>query len=321
MNTLSLQAVRGQFLHGLTLQLRSGVHVVLGAPFDGTSELVELCAGVSTPRAGHVRLLGRDPLGDPALRRRIGSLLPVEALPPAADVERAVAQVLALRGQTELNARALLASFGLNPRLGLPTRLLSRAELDAVALVLALTPPEPALLVLHEPLLRASLLDVESVRSRLFDLAAQGAVVLCTTASPRDALVLSDAVLVLDRGRIERRPAPGLTELVPGHAPELHVVSPDARRLAALLAADDRVSRVLLDEASGAAVVRVQAADPATAAVAIARAVVSARLRIHALYAALPELESVRAASAALAAVAHEQAHSAARAYYYGAPR
>jgi ABC-2 type transport system ATP-binding protein len=314
--TLSYRELRGELLQGVTLELEPGVHAVLGAPSDGTDELIRVSAGISVPRAGIVRVAGADPARQPALRRRIGSLLLSESLVPARSVEDAVARVLSLRGQPEPDARGLLAAFQLERLRDVPVRALTAEDVGAVALALALAVREPALLALHEPLARATSLGVERVREALAHAAAGGAVVLCTTASPRDATLLSSGVLLLERGLLGRYPAPALTQLVPGHSPELRVTTPDARRLAAALAAEPDVVRVVLDEAAEPNVVRVQAADPTAAARAIARVVVRERFVVHALHASVPELESIRAATAALASVAHAQAQAAALAYY-----
>jgi ABC-type Mn2+/Zn2+ transport system ATPase subunit len=118
--TVEMRAVRFGYggdavLEDVDLSFSSGDFVVLAGPNgSGKSTLLRLCAGLLTPQAGQVRVLGGSP-GDPAVRRRIGY----------------VPQGLRAPGIVPVSVREVVGA-GLTPARGLFHRL-RRSDWDRVA--------------------------------------------------------------------------------------------------------------------------------------------------------------------------------------------
>jgi ABC-type multidrug transport system ATPase subunit len=308
--TLVLSGVFAPPLNGATVTLGPGLHVVLGTELDGTREIVALVAGLSAPRRGSVRISEKDPRSAPALRRRTGSLLAEESLPPRATVSGALALALRARNDAKKPAQVLEES-GLSPWSERRADSLSAAERRRLALALALSLPEPTLLALYEPLAAAGS-ERERVAELLAERATSGTCVLAVTASPRDASDLGGSVLLLERGRFVRRPEQPLAlHLAPGTVPEIRVRSSEARGLAAELAKDAAVTRLIRTEESRSELL-VGGPDAELVALAIARASQRAGAPVLALQSVLPALEVVRAASDGLTRAAYEAAQRAA---------
>lgn len=329
MSEVALEAVHGAALHGVQAVFAAGLQLIVGTPADGSPELVELLAGLHTPRRGSVRVDGGDPYRDPSTRRRIGALLAVEQLPAGRTVEQTVAHVLALRGDASGSPAHVLEGCGLSAWGSRRTDTLSPLERRALALAVALALPQPALLALFEPL--AAGVERARVLAAIAGHVELGACVVCVTGSARDAAEMSGSAWLLERGVFTRRPtAPLARELAPGVAPDLVVRTSDARRLAARVALDAAVSGVEWDDRAAPNELRVRGDDPDALALAVMRAAHDEGLHIEALAPTLPALELVRAASAGLMRGAYDAAYGAfagsarprpvARAPVFGAP-
>jgi ABC-type multidrug transport system ATPase subunit len=300
-------------LFAATVELAPGMHVILGAPDDGVDDLANVCAGLQRPRHGSVKLFGKEPWSSPGTRARIATLLRDEPPEAAGSVLIAVRRALALRGDprdaAQLLAELGLATFGNTAPDRLPPPLRRRLLLG-----LALTHPSASCLVLVEPFSCPDQ-DGDSVLSQLRAHAERGSVVVVMTASVRDASRIGGDVLVLDRGRFVRRAGEPLTrELAPGGVSALEVSSPDARKLASLLALEPDVSGVEW-HARGERL-RVRGADGNSLALAVARAARSTGSRVGAITPVLPALDEVRGASLGLWRAAQDAAREAAAARY-----
>ncbi len=312
MSHLSLAKVFAPGLLGATLEMDAGVHVVVGNREDGGAALVALAAGVLRPKRGSVLLDGTDPRKSPELRKRIGLLLAEEPVSSAPSVQAQLALSLSLRGD-RASPESVLSAVGLEALAARRPSTLSSRERRAVALALATSLAEPLALALHEPLAHVATRRsniVESLRAH----AARGAVVLCTTASPRDAAELGGTVVLLDRGRFVRRPGlPLAEELAPGSGLTLSLRTSDPRKLAAALAGDEAVSAVELDEHAHPGQLRASGADPERLALAVATAAKRSATPITAIEPVMPSVDDARAATAALWRAAYENAYRTAR--------
>lgn len=314
MTTLSLDKIFAAELVGASVALEAGVHVVLGSPSDGTAALVSLVAGTARKKRGTLTLNGEDPFRTPGLRRRVGALLAEEPAVEDATVARHVAAALALRGDAQ-NADGVLAAFGLQTMAARRPARLSAGERRAVALALALSHAQPLALALHEPLANVAIIPRRTVVEAIASAAARGAVVLCATASPRDAAELGGGVVLLDRGRFVRRPGlPLAAELAPGAGLTLALRTESPRPLAAALSNEDAVAGVELDEHAHPGQLRASGPDADALALAVLRAAQSSGAVIDAIEPVLPSVDDARAATAALWRAAYENAYRAARA-------
>jgi ABC-2 type transport system ATP-binding protein len=181
-------------LHGLFWAIGTGIHAVVGRPEDGTIALCELVSGYSRPRAGRVRIDGRDPARSPSLRRSIGSLLHAPAL-AGRTVDDSVGLARRVRGGEDP-----LARYGLSALARRPVGSLSKDEARAVELAIGLSLPRPRVLVLYEPFSLVAGVDRVAVRERLLTLSHDACVILATSA-PADAVAVADRVYLLDQGR------------------------------------------------------------------------------------------------------------------------
>jgi ABC-type uncharacterized transport system ATPase subunit len=181
-----------------------------------------------------------------------------------------------------------------------------------IAFELALTHPNPALFVLFEPLSLPDL-DRERALAAIRAGAERGATVIVMTASVRDAADIGGDVILLDRGRFVRRPGEPLSrELAPGRPFVLEVTSPDAKKLASLLALESAVTGIEWGQEKSSEQVRVRGGDANALALTVARVARAAKSSIQSIRAPLPGLDEIRAASAGLWRAAQEAAREAA---------
>ena len=291
-------APRGS-LGGVSLALDPGVHVVLGAPEDGTLALVDVLTGARRPLRGAVAVAGRDPATAPFIRARIAALPAEPRLPPARTVRDAALLALRARGEAAADLDAIFAPLGLVPLLARAPRALSFAEERAVELALALSTPAPLLAILHEPLADTAVPRPALVAARLRDLAEAGAAVVVTTSSPGDAAALGSRIHVLHRGVLARTAGPegGLT--LPAPTELCAWIRGDARALCAALAESPDVDAVSWEAGSPAAV-RVRGADPDRVALALTDAILAAAVEVDGIERRTPALGEVRAATETL---------------------
>ena len=309
MTVLELRHVGAGPLAHADVALPAGHHVFLGRPSDGTTALVGVAAGVHRPRRGRVLVAGREPWTSPKARRHIGALLEHEQLPAGRTVSDGVRAALLLRGDTadvkDVLSRLEIESWG-HRRISA----LSPQETRAVALALALSIRDAALLALHEPLSDLGGLDRSVVLRELEWFGRQHTCVLCTSASARDAALISDSVFLLDRGRIARRlAAPGGVDLTPGTQAELAVRVSDARPLLRRLPRDPEVTAIRWDEQAAPHEILVRGPDASRVSLAVLRAARAASCRVESIATQLPSLELAHAASQGLARAAYEQAY------------
>ena len=185
---------------------------ILGPSGCGKTTLLRMIAGFLAPDAGTIRIGGRDMAGTPAHHRSIGMVFQRLALFPHMTVAGNVAYPLRMRGF---------------PKAGIPERIertlrlvrldgfgdrrpheLSGGQQQRVAIARALS-YEPDLLLLDEPLsalnrkLREEMqLEFRRIQREL------GVTTINVTHDQREALVMSDRILVMDGGRVQQADRP-----------------------------------------------------------------------------------------------------------------
>lgn len=297
----------------VSLEHRSGVLGIIGAPKDGTSLLLDVIDGAVSPTSGRVAVLGGRP---DAARPRIAKVTFDAPLPEALRVDEVSALAADLRGEPRRTATERLGPLGIASLAQRRVRTLSHEERRAVALALALSSRADVILV-DEPLVAidpvSPRLVIDVLRAR-----AESASVIVTTASPRDATRLADRLGVLTSAHAagptgsyaELSPELAHASLGPGGGASMRIVvsashgKSGAARLAGILGAVDTVTRVetsVYASPSGAAALVVSGRDLDLLAKAVTEAIATARVDVELVEPSTLSLDAIRLALAARA--------------------
>jgi putative spermidine/putrescine transport system ATP-binding protein len=185
---------------------------ILGPSGSGKTTVLRMIAGFITPDAGTIAIKGRPVAGDPPYARSIGMVFQRLALFPHLCAADNVAYPLRMRGWPKAEIAPRVERYLTLVRLeGLGTRRiheLSGGQQQRVAIARALV-FEPDLLLLDEPLaaldrkLREDMqLEFRRIQQEL------GVTTINVTHDQREALVMSDRVIVMDQGRIQQDAIP-----------------------------------------------------------------------------------------------------------------
>jgi ABC-2 type transport system ATP-binding protein len=187
---------------GLSFEVRPGeVFGLLGPNGAGKTTTVETLEGYRTPDAGHVRVLGFDPVRDGArLRPLIGVMLQDGGLYPGLKTLELLRLFAAYYDQPE-DPRALLATVGLDDRADTLVRRLSGGQAQRLSLACALV-GRPAVVFLDEPTSGMDPHARATTWQLVRDLRDRGVTVLLTTHAMDEAEQLCDRVAIVTAGRL-----------------------------------------------------------------------------------------------------------------------
>jgi ABC-type nitrate/sulfonate/bicarbonate transport system ATPase subunit len=229
-------------LRNLSLSIAAGESVaLLGANGSGKSTLLRLVAGLLTPTAGQIALVGS---AAAAGRPEVGIVFQESRLLPWRTVLRNVTLPLELAGESLSSARATaeaaLKRVGAGGLLDRNPAEISGGERGRVALARALV-RQPSLLLLDEPFAALDAITRARLDDELPELVA-GAATLLVTHDVAEALLVADRVLVLGSDGAIQLEVPGLRGQ-PAAGRRAALLSPDgAARQTRLYAALDSVS-------------------------------------------------------------------------------
>ena len=194
-------------LSDVNLSVEQGMFVsLLGPSGCGKTTLLRLITGHLSPDSGQILVDGKDVTRVPTHRRNMGMVFQSFALFPHLTVGGNIAFPLVVRGLPEAQLRAqvadALAMVHLEPFRDTYPRQLSGGQQQRVGLTRAIV-YRPTILLLDEPLsnldagLREEMrMEISQVTRRL------GITSIYVTHDQREALALSDAIAVMNRGRI-----------------------------------------------------------------------------------------------------------------------
>ncbi len=171
-------------LDGVTASFRAAcLTVVTGPSGSGKTTLLHALAGLGSPDAGEVAVLGREP--DEQLRRSEIALVAQDAhLIPFLTARENVELVLELRRADRAAAVAALESVGLGELVDERVSRLSTGERQRVALARAIA-ARPKLLLADEPTARLDEANARTIGALFARLAAEtGAAIVCATHDP-----------------------------------------------------------------------------------------------------------------------------------------
>jgi ABC-type multidrug transport system ATPase subunit len=255
---------------------------------------------------GSVRVFGTDPFRHPSTRRTIGSALGSTHFEETS-IRTAIARRLRLRGSTT-DPTEVSARFGLELLLDQHPAQLSERERQAIALAIALSIEEPKLLALYEPEFQSAL-PIEQMLSTLSE-HAKTAVVLCATASPRTAALLSPNALLLQDGRLVRAI---LTPTRPAFAAsgpaQIRIESDACAQIAHAVSGHPAVTGIQWE--AGSDVLYLAGPETEELCLLVVAKATQHQLTIRQLSQALPEPTEIRATHAALARAAFDRAYGA----------
>ena len=187
---------------------------LIGANGAGKTTTVECIQGLRKPDAGHLRVLGFDPVTQASqLRPHVGSQLQDSALPDRLRVAEAV-ELFHTRHGTD--GALLLEQFGLARRRGSAFGTLSGGERQRLFLVLALL-NRPRLVILDELTQGLDPAARRDVWAAVRQLHEEGTTVLLVTHETDEAEALCDRVIVMRDGRVLDAGPPA--DLVDRHSP------------------------------------------------------------------------------------------------------
>jgi spermidine/putrescine transport system ATP-binding protein len=197
---LSFSVARGSFFS------------ILGPSGCGKTTLLRMIAGFLAPDGGDIHIGGVSMAGVPPNRRPVNMVFQHLALFPMMSVGQNVGYGLARRGlpQREIDQRvgAMLERVGLPGAQDKRIDQLSGGQKQRVAIARSLV-LEPTLLLLDEPLGALDLKLREHMKIELKRLQAEfGTTFVYITHDQSEALVMSDTVAVMDRGRFEQVGSP-----------------------------------------------------------------------------------------------------------------
>jgi putative spermidine/putrescine transport system ATP-binding protein len=196
-------------LDAFSLAMAKGEFITLLGPSGcGKTTLLRLVAGLLRPDAGTVRVDGRDLTGLPAHKRKVGIVFQSYALFPHLNVRENIAFGLKAKGAPraaiERDVAEALKLVRLEEYGERSVKQLSGGQQQRVSLARALV-TKPAVMLLDEPFsaLDRKLRETMQIETRQI-LRRSGATAIFVTHDQEEALVLSDRVVVMNRGRVEQ---------------------------------------------------------------------------------------------------------------------
>ncbi|GAA0780003.1 ABC transporter ATP-binding protein [Roseibium denhamense] len=198
---------------GISLEIEDGAFVCLLGPSGcGKTTLLRMIAGLEDPSAGDISLQGARINDMPAHKRNLGMVFQSLALFPHLTIGENIAYPLKIRGNSradcEARVRDLLDMVQLPGIENRSTAQLSGGQRQRVAIARALA-VSPQLFLLDEPLsaLDAKLREAMQVELRQLQ-QRLGITTIVVTHDQREAMSMSDKIVVMSNGKVEQMAAP-----------------------------------------------------------------------------------------------------------------
>jgi ABC-type multidrug transport system ATPase subunit len=275
----------------ITASIGAGITALVGTKDDGVALLLAVLAGREPAKKGKLSVLGA-PFSPPT-RASIG-YVPLDAvLPESLRVSEVLDLAARVRGEPVRDAVARLELLGVGALARRLVRSLTPEEVRAVAAAEALSSTKTTVLLFEEPFAVMDPRAAAAIGVELERRAREGACVVLTTASTREAHELATHEIVFERGVVRRQGKPLDPVAIEGaRGAAIRIVVSNAKRLLAALAEEASVTRV---EASPSSVL-VRGGSAVELARAIARAVKRADVELESMRVEPLPLAPLRAA-------------------------
>jgi spermidine/putrescine transport system ATP-binding protein len=185
---------------------------ILGPSGCGKTTLLRMIAGLTEPTEGTIEIRGQNMIGIPPNKRPVNLIFQQLALFPMMDVAENIAFGLKRRGENKQQIKQKVSRI--LERVDLPgfedkkVNQLSGGQMQRVAIARCLV-LDPAVLLLDEPLGALDLKLREQMKVELKKLQSQvGTTFVYITHDQSEALVMSDHVAVMNKGRFEQVDTP-----------------------------------------------------------------------------------------------------------------
>ena len=245
----------------VSFTLEPGVTGLLGHNGAGKTTALRLIAGFSSPSAGTVRLLDRDPRRDPSVYRQVGIVPDGDGLWPFLTATEIVALLARLRGAEDPTgaARRALHTVGLGDAADRRVGGFSKGMRQGVKLAQALV-HDPPILLLDEPLNGLDPAKRREVVALIRRLGDDGRTVLVSSHVLGEVERMAPRVVVFVNGRLVAEGATAaIRELIADRPRSVRVdAGSGSRELAQRLVAAGLVDSVRLDESGKL----IETADP-----------------------------------------------------------
>ena len=246
-------------LDGVTFEIGEGVTGLLGANGAGKTTFLGLVLGMHAPDAGHLQVLGLDPVSQgPEVRGWVGYAPEHDALPEDVSAHDIVRHLAELHGLPALDAQTrasdVLFEVGLGEERFRPVGTFSTGQRQRVKLAAAIA-HDPRLVLLDEPTNGLDPVQREHMLALIRRVGhGLGIDVVLSSHLLEEVERVSDAVVILDQGHLSR--AGTLAELRTADSEELlvEIDAPADDLVAALLTkgvAAKADGRVLIVELTG----------------------------------------------------------------------
>jgi ABC-2 type transport system ATP-binding protein len=199
--TKTYGAVRA--LDGLSLSIpRGGVYGVLGPNGAGKSTLFRILLGLIRPTAGEVRVMGQH-TGDPAVTRRMGSMIETPRYPPYLTARQALRWLALAHGMgAEAETDRWLAHVGLTEAADRKVRGFSVGMMQRLGVAAALM-TRPDLVILDEPTSGMDPPGIQEMRALIRSLADDdGVTVILASHQLQEVQRVCDRVAIFNKGKV-----------------------------------------------------------------------------------------------------------------------
>src|SRR5215212_3469911 len=194
-------------LYNVSLEVDAGkIFTLLGRNGAGKTTFIRICATQLLPSSGYIRILGCDILGEPHKVRNLISIVPQEGRPLRALTPwDHVYNWLQIRGESRSVAKEktedILHNIELYKAKDKPAMNLSGGMKQKILVAMAMA-ADAELLFLDEPTIGLDPISRRQVWSAIKDWKNKGGSVLLTTHYMDEAEMLSDYIIIIDKGMV-----------------------------------------------------------------------------------------------------------------------